>query len=79
MLLFSSDRFVMVFCTEAACMLLLRTKELVVSIFPCLQGVSTLHEALLVESEAEEHLFQQLLHEKQLRDIHNLTTSKSWY
>jgi hypothetical protein len=60
-------------------MLLLRAKELVVSIFPCLQGVSSLHEALLVESEAEEHLFQQLLLKHQQRYIHNLAASKSWY
>jgi hypothetical protein len=62
----------------AACMLLIRAKELLVSIFPCLQGVSTLHEALLVESDAEEHLFQQLLHKRKQRNIHNLAASKSW-
>jgi hypothetical protein len=63
----------------AACVLFIRAKELLVSIFPCLQGVSNLRQALLVESEAEEHLFQQLLHKHQQKNIHNLAASKSWY
>jgi hypothetical protein len=60
------------------CYLLFRTKELLVSILSCLQEGSTLREALLVESEAQEHVFHQLLHKYQQKNLNNSAAFKSW-
>ncbi|XP_069669169.1 ras GTPase-activating-like protein IQGAP1 isoform X2 [Periplaneta americana] len=41
--------------------LFIRTKKLLVSLLPCLQEGNTLHEAVLMKSESQEKLFQQLI------------------
>ncbi|PSN41711.1 Ras GTPase-activating-like protein IQGAP2 [Blattella germanica] len=46
--------------------LFIRTKELLVSILPCLQGGNTLAEALVVHSPVQEELYQHLVQRKNI-------------